>query len=80
MDLYLGKKIFVYVITAHFAGNILSFAVLSQKAMKPPPTYLYLTVLSVVDVIALYIPCLHGWMNHLTRGDVNLMQILGCSW
>ncbi len=59
-------------------GNCLSFAVLSRKVRQPSPTYLYLSVLAVVDTIALYVPCMRGWLVHVTQYD--LMVLMGCSW
>ena len=44
-------------------GNGLSVAVLSHKAMKQSNASIYLIVLSVVDVFALYVGLLRQWLR-----------------
>jgi growth hormone secretagogue receptor len=77
-----GKALYVYLspflLILGLVGNILCFLVMSKRARKPPPTYLYLTVLAVADVFALYLPCVRGWLAYMI--NVDLMLLMGCSW
>ncbi len=77
-----GRGLYLYLspimMIIGLIGNCLSFAVLSRKVRYPSPTCLYLSVLAVVDTIALYVPCVRGWLVHITQYD--LMVLMGCSW
>ena len=77
-----GRALYVYfspfLLVFGLIGNVLSFLVMSKRAKAPPPTYLYLTVLAVVDVLALYVPCVRGWLVFVA--DVDLMYVMHCSW
>ena len=77
-----GRGLYIYLspilLVFGLVGNVLSFLVMSKRARAPPPTYLYLTVLAVVDVLALYVPCVRGWLVFVA--DIDLMVVLHCSW
>ena len=51
-------------------GNILSFCVLMRKAMRRTSTYNYLAVLSLTDMLVLYIGLLRLWVGELTGYDI----------
>ena len=51
-------------------GNILSFCVLMCKAMRRTSTYNYLAVLSLTDMLVLYVGLLRLWVGELTGYDL----------
>ena len=73
--LYLSPIFLVIGLT----GSILTFSIMYEKA-KSKATYLYLTFLSVIDVFALYIPCLRGFIYYLSNGRVDLTKTFKCGW
>ncbi|KAK2150452.1 hypothetical protein LSH36_404g00027 [Paralvinella palmiformis] len=78
----LGKALYVYLslclMLVGLTGNVISFVVLSKRSKDRQPTYFYLTVLSLVDALALYIPGLRGWLKYMAGDD--LMLVTRCSW
>ncbi|ELT88866.1 hypothetical protein CAPTEDRAFT_190678 [Capitella teleta] len=51
-------------------GNVLNFIILTRKSMRRLSTYTYLAVLSMTDILVLYIGLLRLWVGALTGKDV----------
>lgn len=51
-------------------GNILSFFVLRQPAMVKMSTYFYLSILSMVDLMVLYVGLVQIWIGEITSFDI----------
>ena len=73
--LYLSPMLLVVGLT----GSVLTFSIMYKRA-KSNATYLYLTILSVADVFALYIPCIKGFIYYASNRQVDLTKIFKCGW
>ena len=59
-------------------GNIISIVIFNQKSMKKYTTFRYLTLLSIIDICALYIGFAHIMLNVYFDVDIRLINEASC--
>ena len=81
-DYYMHKVLLFYVppvlLVIGTVGNALSLCVLVRRSMRRTSTYNYLAVLSVTDMLILYVGLLRLWIGELTGMEVRDMSDWGC--
>ena len=68
-------------------GNLMSFIILMNRTMRKFSTYIYLAVLSLTDILVLYVGLLSMWVGELTSYYVRdqsdwsckIFNVLGCT-
>ena len=68
-------------------GNLLSFIILMNRTMRKFSAYIYLAVLSLTDILVLYVGLLSMWVGELTSYYVRdqsdwsckIYNVLGCT-
>ena len=82
LEYRLHKTLLFYVppllIAIGTVGNSLSFCVLMRRGMRGLSTYNFLAVLSLTDLLVLYIGLLRRWLGEITGGDVRDRSDWGC--
>ncbi|XP_067667594.1 FMRFamide receptor-like [Haliotis asinina] len=59
-------------------GNVLSIIVLNRKSMRDSTVSIYLTALSVMDILVLYTGLLRQWLRVVIQLDIRFISEMSC--